>query len=88
MNKYLYDSFQLYFNSLAKLGYKDYQSVEKLIVLIVVNKVLKLEITKQDYEILQRVVDCLQGTDCMLPLNMIPCKHRIPINIKPNDKVH
>jgi hypothetical protein len=62
-----------YFNTLQKLGYKNYESVNKLLVLLFIEELLDSQefsfyITEEDYKVITNALACLYGTDCMIDI--------------------
>lgn len=59
-----------YFHTLSVLGYKNYNSVNKLLVLLFIEELLtgelSLFINKEDYKIITNFLYCLYGSDCMI----------------------
>lgn len=59
-----------YFNTLAKFGYKNYNSVNKLIVLTFLEELLSQEnsvfVTEEDYNDIISAIYNLSGTTCMI----------------------
>lgn len=61
---------QRYFNTLSKLGYKSYNDVNRLLVLLYIEEILTSEyldfINEEDYNILIKTLYCLAGNSCMI----------------------
>lgn len=60
-----------YFNVLSKFGYKSYDSVFKLILLLHVEELMNskefsLYITEDDYRTIEKSLYCLYGNDCLI----------------------
>lgn len=59
-----------YFNILSKLGYKKYNDVNKLLILLFMEEFLSGEmsyyITQEDYRIIVNALYCLAGNSCMI----------------------
>jgi len=71
MNEVVYDSLSSYYNALEKLGYMSYDNVKKLLVLafykdFVYNDYRGL-LTREDYKLIERALNCLFGTTCLIP---------------------
>ena len=68
---------QNYFHALSIYGYKDYNEVDKLLVLLfiaeIVNSDLGYYITDEDYKILNQVLYKLYGTTCLIPYPKLNC---------------
>lgn len=64
-------SLERYFNSLSKLGYRSYDEVNKLIILIFIQELLdsdcKSFITEDEYIIIHKALYCLYGSTCLIP---------------------
>lgn len=70
INNLVRESLSRYFNILSKLGYKDYNSVYKLIILIHVQELLTnkcIELTNDDIRILNNTISCLTNSTCLIP---------------------
>ncbi len=61
---------QDYFNHLEKVGYMRYDNVFRLIVFLYIDEILHaytlMDITEEDYNIINNTLQCLYGT-CLLP---------------------
>lgn len=61
---------QDYFNHLEKVGYMRYDNVFRLIVFLYIDEILHaytlMNITEEDYNIINNTLQCLYGT-CLLP---------------------
>ena len=71
MDEILYNSLSSYFNALGYKGYMPYSQMQKLLVLIfyrdfVYNDYRGL-ISKDDYLMIERALDCLYGSTCLIP---------------------
>ena len=71
MDEILYNSLSSYFNALEYKGYMPYSQMQKLLVLIfykdfVYNDYRGL-ISKDDYLMIERALDCLYGSTCLIP---------------------
>lgn len=64
-------SLERYFNSLSKLGYRSYDEVNKLIILIFIQELLdsdcKFFITEDEYIIIHKALYCLYSSTCLIP---------------------
>ena len=71
MDEILYNSLSSYFHALEYKGYMPYPQMQKLLVLIfyrdfVYNDYRGL-INKDDYLMIERALDCLYGSTCLIP---------------------
>lgn len=71
MDEILYNSLSSYFHALEYKGYMSYSQMQKLLVLIfyrdfVYNDYRGL-ISKDDYLMIERALDCLYGSTCLIP---------------------
>lgn len=71
MDEMVYEALTRYFTTLEKKGYMSYDNVFKLLVLnfykdFVYNDYRGL-ITKEDYRLIERALNCLYGTTCLIP---------------------
>ena len=71
MDEMLYNSLSSYFNALEYKGYMPYSQMQKLLVLIfykdfVYNDYRGL-LSKDDYLLIERALDCLYGSTCLIP---------------------
>lgn len=61
-----------YFNALSKLGYKNYDDVYKLLVLLFIEELLTSEfsfyITEEDYKSITNALYCIMGNNCLINL--------------------
>lgn len=67
----VYSSVKSYFTALSQLGYKDYDSVYKLLVYTFIEEILtgamRFFITEEDYRIIEEALSCIYGTTCLMP---------------------
>ena len=60
-----------YFQTLATFGYKGYKEVNKLLVLLFIEDLLRssfsLYIDEEDYKTITNVLYCLFGSTCLIP---------------------
>lgn len=74
-DKSLLDSLNIYFKTLSVLGYMNYNNVNKLIVLIFIQEMLKglfsNVLSEADLQTIQRVVSNIYGRACLLPFPQI-----------------
>ena len=66
------EALRRYFNALSKLGYKDYNDVAKLLVLLFVEELLTSEfsfyVTEEDYRSITNALYCIMGNNCLIDL--------------------
>lgn len=71
MENFVYNSINKYFNVLIKMGYVKDKTVEDLVVLIFYYHLLYDDfrgyITKEDYRSIEKALNCLYGTSCLIP---------------------
>ena len=71
MDEMIYNALTSYYNALSKLGYMSNSQAEKLLLLtfyrdFVFNDYRGL-ISKEDYQVIERALNCLYGTTCLIP---------------------
>ena len=71
MDEIIYNALTSYYNALEKLGYMSNSQAQKLLLLIfyrdfVFNDYRGL-ISKEDYQLIERALNCLYGTTCLIP---------------------
>jgi hypothetical protein len=66
-----YEAIRRYFTTLSSFGYKSYKEVDKLLVLLFIDDLLKGSlsqyVTEEDYRVLIRLLNNLGGTTCLVP---------------------
>lgn len=66
------ETLRRYFNSLSKLGYKNYSDVAKLLVLLFIEELLTSEfsfyVTEKDYRSIVNALYCIMGNNCLINL--------------------
>ena len=71
MDEMIYNSLSQYFAVLKKTGYYKYADVMKLLVLIFYNEFVfsdfRGKLSKADYQLIERALNCLYGTSCLIP---------------------
>lgn len=71
MDEILYNSLSSYFNALEYKGYMPYPQMQKLLVLLFYRDFVFNDyrgfIDKDDYLIIERALDCLYGSTCLIP---------------------
>ena len=71
MDEIIYNALTSYYHALEKLGYMSNNQAQKLLLLIfyrdfVFNDYRGL-ISKEDYQLIERALNCLYGTTCLIP---------------------
>ena len=71
MDEMIYEASEQYFSTLEKLGYLPYSDAEKLLLLAFyrdfVFKDYRGILSKDDYHLIERALDCLYGSTCLIP---------------------
>ena len=71
MDEMLYSSLSSYFNALEYKGYMPYSEMQKLLVLIFYKDFVYGDynglLSKEDYQTIERALDCLYGSTCLIP---------------------
>ena len=71
MDRILYDSLSKYFHALEVKGYMPYKDMVKLLVLGFYRDFVFSDyrgiITRDDYLLIERALDCLYGSTCLIP---------------------
>lgn len=71
MDNIIYSAITKYYKALSKLGYFKYRDVFRLLVLCFfrdfVYKDYRGLITKEDYSIIEKALNCLFGSNCLIP---------------------
>ena len=71
MDRVVYNSLYSYYNALEKIGYQSYRQVEKLLILCFLRDFVYSDyrglINKDDYHLIERALDCLYGSSCLIP---------------------
>lgn len=71
MDEIVYEALGVYYNVLEKTGYMSYENMRKLLVLIFYNDLVYSDyrglITREDYRLIERALDCLYGSSCLIP---------------------
>lgn len=64
------DSIIKYFNIVSKLGYKEYNDVYKVLILIFIEELLTSDfsyfINEKDYKTISNSINCLLGSSCLI----------------------
>ena len=71
MDEIIYNALTSYYHALEKLGYMSNSQAQKLLLLIfyrdfVFNDYRGL-ISREDYQLIERALNCLYGTTCLIP---------------------
>ena len=71
MDEMIYNALTSYYHALEKLGYMSNSQAQKLLLLIfyrdfVFNDYRGL-ISREDYQLIERALNCLYGTTCLIP---------------------
>ena len=71
MDEIIYDALTRYYHALELKGYMPYSHAEKLLVLIFYRDFVFNDyrgiITRDDYLLIERALDCLWGSTCLIP---------------------
>lgn len=71
MDEILYEVLGKYYHSLELLGYQSYKQSEKLLLLIFYRDFVFHDyrglLTKEDYHTIERALDCIWGSSCLIP---------------------
>ena len=71
MDNFLYNAYSNYFHALETTGYMKQKNVESLLILDFYYQLIYQDyrgyINKEDYHTLERALNCLYGTNCLIP---------------------
>ena len=71
MVDYTFFSMYKYFNTLSNIGYVKQKSVDKLLLLVLIQEVIDNDfrglINERDYNDIVQALYCLYGSDCLMP---------------------
>ena len=71
MDEIIYNAFSSYYNVLEKLGYISYPQSQKLLLLCFYRDFVFHDyrglLNKEDYYLIERALDCLWGSTCLIP---------------------
>ena len=71
MDNIVYDAITQYYTALSKLGYYKYGDVFRLLVLCFLRDFVYHDyrgvLNREDYRIIERALDCLFGSSCLIP---------------------
>lgn len=64
----LYESIYRYFKVLSQFGYKSYEDVNRLLVMLYISDILsEYQVAEEDLRTLQNCMYCMYGTTCLVP---------------------
>lgn len=79
----LFRSINNYFSTLSRLGYLNYNGVNKLIVLAFLEELLNGEfnviVTEEEYRAIMNCFKCINGSECFIPYQCY--RDRIPLSV-------
>ena len=71
MDEMIYNALSSYYNALEKTGYMAFSQSEKLLLLIFYRDFVFHDyrglLSKDDYHLIERALDCLWGSSCLIP---------------------
>ena len=71
MDELIYNGVGSYYNTLEKTGYMSYANMQKLLLLIFYRDFVFHDyrglLSKEDYRLIERALDCLWGSTCLIP---------------------
>lgn len=71
MDEMIYNALTSYYHALEKLGYMSNSQAQKLLLLIFYRDFVFNDyrgiISKEDYQLIERALNCLYGTTCLIP---------------------
>ena len=71
MDELIYNGVGSYYNALEKTGYMSYANMQKLLLLIFYRDFVFHDyrglLSKEDYRLIERALDCLWGSTCLIP---------------------
>ena len=71
MDEMIYNSLTSYYHALEKTGYLSWGNVQKLLILIFFKDFVYHDyrglLSKEDYYYIERALDCLYGSTCLIP---------------------
>lgn len=74
MDEIVYKSLSSYYHVLETKGYMAYQHLEKLLILVFYWEFIFSDfrglLSKEDYSLIERALDCLYGSTCLIPYPM------------------
>ena len=80
-----------YFNTLSAFGYKSYDDVNKLLLLLLLDELLKepfsYNVTEEDYKAITNSINCLYGSTCLIDFPVYESYDSIIHDINTNYKI-
>ena len=71
MDEMIFEGVTSYYNALEKLGYMSYGNMQRLLILIFYRDFVyndyRANLSKEDYYTIEKALDCLYGTTCLIP---------------------
>lgn len=71
MDEMIYEGLNRYFHALGLKGYMPFKDMQKLLILIFLRDFVfhdyRATLSLEDYHIIERALDCLYGTTCLIP---------------------
>ena len=71
MDELIYNGVGSYYNALEKTGYMSYANMQKLLLFIFYRDFVFHDyrglLSKEDYRLIERALDCLWGSTCLIP---------------------
>lgn len=71
MDEIVYQGLARYFHALKSAGYMPYKDMTKLLILIFYRDFVfhdyRAVLKKEDYKLIERALDCLYGSTCLIP---------------------
>lgn len=78
LSNILYETINKYFNKLSVFGYCSYNEVNKIIAICAIDELLHTYLfTEKQYKLIQRSVNKLLGTSCLLSYPDMPIRHSV-----------
>lgn len=71
MGEMIYDALDRYFHALELKGYMPYKDMQRLLILVFYKDFVfhdyRARISEDDYRMIERALDCLYGSTCLIP---------------------
>ena len=71
MDEMIYNALTKYYHALSRLGYMSYNHLQKLLILIFIRDFVYKDfrglISECDYHCIERALDCIYGSTCLIP---------------------
>ena len=71
MGEIVFNALNKYYNTLEKTGYLSWDNVVKLLLLVFYKDFVysdyRCTLSRDDYKLIERALDCLYGTTCLIP---------------------